>query len=129
MIKVLNLEIADNRKPHQAGNRVPALYQAPKYTYKLHIANFLNNNWNVYFETPSPSEDWVKLLMKQELTDVRAQTYVYSVFVNDKKVYFKTNTTPKVWTNVEAIFGQDTEYPLASGSYRKLRVTSKKMSN
>ena len=71
------------------------------------------------------NEDWFTLKLNQVET---SDGFRYSIFVNDKEVTSDINTTPKIFTNVQAEFGRIRDYhryQIAVGSYRNLEVTSK----
>ena len=94
-------------------------------TGKLLISYHLSGKWATDFYTEEMTEDWFNLKINQVET---SGSFKFSIFINDERIYSVINTTPKVFTNVQAEFGRNRDHStfrLAEGSYRNLQFTSK----
>ena len=124
MAKLWTVKSADNAPRGTIGFFVPAVYQW-KESRTLYIAHYVNGDRNHVFTTEEMTEDWFNLKIRQEET---SGSFKYSILIDNIEVYSIINTTPKVFTNVQAEFGRikdHADYRIADGSFRNLQLKSK----
>jgi len=99
------------------GYRVPAIFQRGN-SNRLRYCNFISNlpgGWPACYEDDVPVNEWfnVKFVQAKEDGEFR-----YSIFIDGKKVHSVINTTPRVWSAVEAETGRTWLPPTIKETYR-----------